>query len=416
VAPRLNTLIELRADPAGPQRVEHVAFRGFTLRDVDYTIDHVEPRTAQDGCIKLECACDCAVEDCQFTNIGGYAVWLHLDCRRNRIVGNTVSEAGAGGVLLTSARVGWGGGVLDPRPAAARYAPVENVITDNHVHHCGRIRKYVSGVHLDWRPAAMSAAPGNTVAHNLIHHMPRLGIFAFTHQGGNTIDFNHIHHVCLESDDAGGIHLNSAQDFGTAVTYLRHNLIHDVEGPRPEYDGTLKRAFGFGIYLDGATSNCVIANNLVYRTSSATVFLNGGLNNVVENNVLLYDAKQQLWVNNYLGKMSGTAVRRNVIVSREPETPLLEITRFTPQIFADCDRNLLWQAGPKATITPIGPLAAWQSRAYDRHSVVADPRFADPVHDDFSLTPDSPAWKLGIAPLDLRPVGPRSRSNKGTVP
>ncbi|MFW6062315.1 MAG: hypothetical protein ACOC93_05855, partial [Planctomycetota bacterium] len=41
-----------------------------------------------------------------------------------------------------------------------------------------------------------------------------------------------------------------------------------------------------------------------------------------------------------------------------------------------------------------------QAFGYDRHSVVADPGFADAAAGDFSLTPDSPAFELGIVAFD----------------
>jgi parallel beta-helix repeat protein len=364
-------------------------------------------RTAQDSCIKLECASTCAIEGCTFTNIGGYAVWLHLDCRNNRILRNTVTDAGAGGVLLTSGTVGWGNSLLDPRPAAARYAPIENTISDNHIHHCGVIRKYVSGVHLDFRPKAMAGAPGNLVSHNHIHDMPRLGIFAFAHQGGNVFEFNHIHHVMLESDDGGGIHINTAVDYATAETQVRNNLIHDILGPKVGADGSDRRAYGFGIYLDGATSNCVLANNVVYNTSSGAVFLNGGRNNVVENNILAGDGVRQIWVNDYRQEMTGTRIRRNIFYALGTEAQTIMLTRPTPRSVEECENNLFWLGGRPVTIDPTGPLSEWQKKGFDTHSLVADPLFADAPRGDYSLKPDSPALKLEFHMIETRHIGPR---------
>ncbi|GAH97086.1 unnamed protein product, partial [marine sediment metagenome] len=49
----------------------------------------------------------------------------------------------------------------------------------------------------------------------------------------------------------------------------------------------------------------------------------------------------------------------------------------------------------------------WQKLGYDRHSVIADPLFVDPENDDYSLRPESPAFKLGFKPIDLSNVGLR---------
>ena len=48
-----------------------------------------------------------------------------------------------------------------------------------------------------------------------------------------------------------------------------------------------------------------------------------------------------------------------------------------------------------------------KARGYDLFSVVADPKFADPEHGDFTLAADSPAYDIGFIPIDLSTVGPR---------
>jgi parallel beta-helix repeat protein len=357
----------------------------------------VAVRTAQDATVLLENAWNCAVEDCKFIGVGGYAVRLHLDTCENRIAGNTVTEAGAGGVLLTSAKVGYGE-AMTRGEEAARYAPIRNVITRNHIHHCGMIHKYVSGVHLDSRPASLARAQGNEVSHNLIHDMPRLGIFAFQHQGGNTFEGNHIHHVMLESDDGGGIHI-AAGDMNTSQGLLRSNVIHDVYGPRCDANGAFTRKYGFGIYLDNATSNCLVTNNVVYRTSWGAVFLHGGQNNLVENNILADDAVQQILVSNYTGKMSGNRLRRNILCCTTPEAKMITLKKFTDETLAESDYNLFWAAGRPVEIDPIGSLAEWQKKGFDAHSLVADPLFVDPARDNYTLRPGSPAPTLGFAPF-----------------
>ena len=62
-------------------------------------------------------------------------------------------------------------------------------------------------------------------------------------------------------------------------------------------------------------------------------------------------------------------------------------------------------------------LAAWQQAGQDAGSIVADPRFKDPDHGDFTLAPDSPVWALGFTPLDPAAAGRRTpRSLTATLP
>jgi Right handed beta helix region len=123
--------------------------------------------------IMFENTHDSSVKNCDFLNIGGYAFWLHLDSQRNVFDRNTVRHSGGGGVLLTGSRLGYmdDSKVYTPGKAAAAVAPILNRITNNTVEHCGKIRYYGGGVHLDSRPFSMTMAPGNYIAHNLFNDL-----------------------------------------------------------------------------------------------------------------------------------------------------------------------------------------------------------------------------------------------------
>lgn len=408
IAPVLDKIFHLYANVNGNERVKYITIRDFEFTHTDYKPDHAAVRTAHDGTIVLENAYNCTIENCNFTNIGGYGVWLHLDSCDNKIIGNTVTLAGAGGVLLTAAVVDRNS-ILTAGETASKYAPIRNTISHNYIHHSGLIYKYISGVHLDSRPENMIGEPGNLVSYNTIHDMPRLGIFAFVNQGGNVFEYNHIYNVCLESDDAGAIHINSNESLKclTSLTIIRNNLIHDVFGPRFDYSGNVKRMFGFGIYLDGATSNCSISNNVIYRTSYGTVFVHGGKNNIVENNILVNDAAWQFWMDDYAGIMSDNKFRRNIVYCTNPEADFIVLRPFNKneKMLAESDYNLFWRADKPVEIAldrqgwkpaSILSFSEWQNKGFDVHSVVADPLFVNPEKDDYSLKPQSPAFKLGF--------------------
>jgi len=48
-----------------------------------------------------------------------------------------------------------------------------------------------------------------------------------------------------------------------------------------------------------------------------------------------------------------------------------------------------------AEVTQKDEWEAWQNQGFDKNSVVADPKLADPKRDDYRLLPGSPAFKLG---------------------
>ena len=49
---------------------------------------------------------------------------------------------------------------------------------------------------------------------------------------------------------------------------------------------------------------------------------------------------------------------------------------------------------------------SWQVLGMDKHSVVADPLFFDPEHDNYRLKPQSPALQLGFEPIPAQKIGP----------
>ena len=75
------------------------------------------------------------------------------------------------------------------------------------------------------------------------------------------------------------------------------------------------------------------------------------------------------------------------------------------------DYNCYWNAAGQPVVFFGGlTLQQWQEkRDQDRHSIIADPLFVDPEHDDYRLKPESPALKLGFKPFDASQAGRQSK-------
>jgi hypothetical protein len=70
------------------------------------------------------------------------------------------------------------------------------------------------------------------------------------------------------------------------------------------------------------------------------------------------------------------------------------------------DNNLYWNtAGDEPRFPLDTDFKAWQATGHDVHSLIADPKFVDPVRGNFALRPDSPASKLGFQPIDVSQCG-----------
>lgn len=290
IAPYLNRILYLKGDVEKDTHVEYVNIRGFDICHTTYTLGHIEARVHTDAAIKFNNASHCRIDGCRFENIGGYAVWLHLDSCDNVIAGNTVTHSGGGGVLATGSRFSYMDDtkVYTPGEAAAQLAPLRNSIERNEVGHCGLIRYYGGGVHLDSRPASTAMMRGNTITNNFFHHLSRNGIFAFRNQGGNLFAYNRINEAMLTTLDGGGIHMATMNKLASP-TYCIGNLITNVWGMDRTREGSGSRHIARGIFLDWFTSNMVIRNNLTYNTWRGGYCVLGGRDNEFSNNVIVKD-------------------------------------------------------------------------------------------------------------------------------
>lgn len=77
--------------------------------------------------------------------------------------------------------------------------------------------------------------------------------------------------------------------------------------------------------------------------------------------------------------------------------PLIKHTDWTNHIVTKS--NCYWNASGGSVVF---------NRGQDAGSIVTDPRFKDPDHDDFTLAPDSPVWAIGFTPLDPAAAGRRT--------
>jgi hypothetical protein len=272
VAPWHNVLVYAKGDVEQGTHVEYVHFKNLEFWHTTYTLGHIEARVHTDAAIRFDNASHCRAEGCHFENIGGYAFWLHLDCQRNVFDNNTVLNSGAGGVLLTGARLSYmdDSKVFTPGEAAARVFPILNHITRNTVKHCGKIRYYGGGVHLDSRPACMAMAPGNYIAHNHFQDLSRNGIFAFRNQGGNVVEYNHIHDTMQTTIDGACIHFATMNHLN-APNYILNNWLYDIWGYEQLPSGKPKRHLANGVFLDWATSNTTVKNNYIYNPAGEAI-------------------------------------------------------------------------------------------------------------------------------------------------
>ncbi len=283
-APFLERIINVQGDVNAGTHVKYVNFQGIKFQQTRFTLGHIEARVHTDTVIMFENTSDCSVRNCEFKNIGGYALWLHLDSQRNIFDQNSVRHSGGGGVLLTGSRFSYMDDtkVFTPGEAAAKVAPILNEITRNTVEHCGKIRYYGGGVHLDSRPFSMSMAPGNYIAHNKFSHLSRNGVFAFRNQGGNVIEYNQINDCMLTTIDGAAVHFATMNRLN-APNFVLNNWLFDIWGYHQKSNGKPIRKLANGVFLDWDSSNTTVRDNWIYNSVGGPVkVIFGGNRNIVD--------------------------------------------------------------------------------------------------------------------------------------
>lgn len=419
-APAIKTLIRL--DPGASE----ITFRGMSLECCGGTAVEMKETT------------NCLIAGCTLLDIGddaGNGISINGG-KNNGAVGNDISEIGRSGIVIR------GGDRITLTPAG-------NYADNNLIHHTGVYFKQGVGVEI--------AGCGNRASHNLIHDGPRFGI----HFTGNShvIEYNHLHHLCLETEDTGAMYTGGRDWISARGTVVRYNYIHDIYGFGQEKGKWVSPFFAWGIYLDDNTGGVDVTGNVIVRCSRSCLHLHDGRDNLIQNNVLIEGGKEQVtysgwtsthkyWmrfhedmVNGYNSikdepawqgmrnirispdqsvltngmVMIGNQFHCNIIDYRGSNSALYAM-RDVPFDRNDFDHNLICHHGlPVKNVIklsenrvpkPLWTWKAWQQLGNDKHSLIADPLFIDPSKDDYRLRPESPAFKLGFNQIPMEKIGP----------
>jgi hypothetical protein len=346
--------------------VEHVTLQGMIFE------------ASRGTAIVMKNCKDTRVAGCILRNTGDGAVQIEGG-QNDGVVGCDIYGTGSGGLRLRGGE-------------RASLTPAGHFADNNHIHHYGRWNRM-------YTPAISMDGVGNRVTHNLIHDAPHMAI-SF---GGNdhVIEFNEIHDVCLESNDAGAIY--AGRDWTMRGTAIRHNYLHDITGFRGR--GCV------GVYLDDMFCGTQIYGNVFYRVTRAA-FIGGGRDCTVENNIFVdcrpalhVDARALGWAKD---SVNTTMVERLKAVPytsqlwQERYPGLVKILQEEPAVPKGnvVARNISWGGRWDEAGSDARPYVTFWNNCVD-----ADPLFQGPPPRTFRLQEDSPAYKLGFKPIPFEKIG-----------
>jgi len=389
---RLRHLVEFSG-------TKHVTLRGFIFRHAARTfMDTKEPLLRSDwtiyrgGAVLFIRTEDCTVEDCEFDQLGGNAIFVNNYNRRLRIVGCDIHDTGGSAIAFVgdpqavrnplfeySQRQAYADIDLTPGPKTDNY-PADCVVEDCLIRHVGVVEKQATGVQI-------SMAQGITLRHCSIYDTSRAGINVSEGTfGGHVIEFCDVFDTVRETGDHGSFNSWGRDRFwqlkDAPAEELPSLAMLDVVRPNIIRNSRWRCDHGWDVDLDDGSSNYDIYNN---------VFLHGGLklregfrrrvwNNIAINNSL----HPHVWYDN-----SGDVVTGNIWMGAY-RPAVMRGGRWGQEV----DRNLF-----TTTDADRGKFAA---HGCDGHSLVGDPLFVDPANGDYRVRDGSPALELGFKnfPMD----------------
>ncbi|NPV49019.1 MAG: hypothetical protein HPY69_18915 [Armatimonadetes bacterium] len=333
------------------------------------------------------------VAACTIRNIATHAVRVSGG-RNHGVVACEMHSMGGSGVTLD-------GGDRATLTPSGHYA--EN----NHIHHYARL----SRTHND---AIYLFGVGCRASHNLIHDAPHHAIDFLGND--HVIEFNEIHHVCLETDDAGAIY--TGRRYATQGTLIRHNFFHHIGGG-PAVGNQ-------AIYLDDCASGTTCYGNVIYQVYRAFL-LGGGRDNVVRGN-LIVDCPIPVHIDQRGVGIAGTDDENWQTLTadfgvlpydREPwrsRYPRLASYLTDDPGYPKGNQvldNVIVRCGPMN----LAPEAERLGRFEHNWETREDPGFADAVHLDFTLAAGSPAYQEAkeLEPIPFAEIGLRPDQYRTTA-
>jgi hypothetical protein len=232
--------------------------------------------------IVMRNAVDVSVERCSFERIGTRGV----DALGREISIRACEFRSIGGM-----------GVRLEGGERASLARANCQVLDSTFQRCGELQR-------SYNPAVEISGVGIEVANNEIENLPH---FSLTLRGNDhRVSGNLIHHVVLETGDAGAIYCG--RDWTSQGNVLEGNLVHSIEGS----DARFQNAF----YMDDMASGITLRNNLVVRCNWG-MLIGGGRDVRVEHNAfiacgqsVMYDARGVGWMAPHLQDPSTSTLLR----------------------------------------------------------------------------------------------------------
>jgi len=418
---RLRHLIEFAGTKEQP--VKSVSLRGMQFTGASRTfMENKESLLRSDwtiyrgGAVFVRGAENCSIENCDFEQLGGNAIFISGYNRNIAVRGCLIRECGANGVAMVgeskavrSPMFSWGPGnpwsggkpQLEPQeidrtpgPLTEDY-PANCLVEDCLITRIGRLEKQSACVEI-------SMAQDITVRHCSLYEVPRAGInIGDGCWGGHVIEFCDVFDTVFETGDHGSYNswgrdrywagsASSMKKMNTAIP-MSEFAFADAVKPIILRNNRWRCDYGFDVDLDDGSSNYEIYNNLLLGRG---LKLREGFRRIVRNNIVVNNTMHpHCWFPSSEDVFTQNIVMRPYLPSHML-TDLWGKAEDKNKWGKEIDRNLF--------TTSEADRIKFAANGCDVHSLVGDPMFIDPAKGDYRVKAGSPALQLGFKnfPMD----------------
>ncbi|ANC92961.1 hypothetical protein A6A40_14385 [Azospirillum humicireducens] len=322
---------------------------------------------------------------------GGYGITVQ-NSANSKVIGNQFDRTGAEAVFVKA-------------------GSNATLVSDNLIRHPNAADRGDAGI---W----VNGSSDVKITHNQIENSPEKAIAVGSVQTDGsdatyraTIAFNKVIDANLDSNDGGGIYLINRQQDLTGHSVV-NNDVSGTTATNPS--GSVA---SWGIYLDDWTSGATVKGNVVHDNIGG-VFLHGGWNNTVTENVIAGNSGAQIGLqqdvawSGWKGKaMSGNDISGNVVDVSEGMAVHIYgpagVGNIHDNFYSNLDASKdLFDVWPQVMAGGgKGDLAEWKAAGYDKGSVTLNPGFVNPGADDFSLSANSPVHGMGFDHIPYGDIG-----------
>jgi len=399
-----------------------------------------EEYDASTAVVRLKCAENVKIKNCEFKNVGGTAVRMDLYAQKNEVSNCYFNKVGNTCVLMA----GYGPGTIDVNK--------HNIVHNNKMHHFGDLVWHGAGVHI-------FQSGHNEITNNHIFDGPYNGIILSGVRGrwlpefrGNTIHFSaykslnpRYQEIIDDRVEATPVirwdEINSPKNWPEFIPFLhtRHNLVQDNE----LHDLVTKLGDGNGLYVSATGGSNTYKRNLIYNirsiqparadddamgdTYEQNIFVNttGGKYsalrvkqlNSVKNNIFIYSKGPGLtlgaWWMARPAVMDKVEINNNVFVytghEEAPKSITVNAVANNKEYYQKLDyslKNNLFFATHKET-PKWGKTSANINENWNKNWMYQSPLFKNLEGWDLSLQNNSPLLNSGFQQIEYQKIGNR---------